>query len=265
MPVFAANLTMMFNEHAFLDRFAAAAQAGFTAVEYLFPYEHAPEAIAKALADNGLTQALFNLPPGDWAAGERGLAALPDRFDDFCAGVETALVYAEASGVKQLHMMAGLADKADPQARDAYERAVRHAAERLAEKGLTLLLEPINARDMPGYFLNDFNWCAAFIARLALPNLALQFDIYHRQIIHGDVIKGMEALFPLIRHVQIASVPLRHEPDSGELNDSRLFATLDSLGYAGFIGCEYRPRGKTLAGLGWFKPYQEKLNARGRA
>jgi hydroxypyruvate isomerase len=252
MPKFAANLSMMFNEHAFLDRFEAAAKAGFTAVEYLFPYEHPPEAIARALKANGLTQALFNLPPGDWAAGERGLAALPDRFDEFCAGVETALTYAGATGVKQLHMMAGLADTADPKAAAAYERAVRHAAGKLGEKGLTLLLEPINARDMPGYFLNDFGWCADFIQRLGLPNVALQFDIYHRQIIHGDVIKGLEAMLPLIRHVQIASVPARHEPDTGELNDTRLVETLDALGYSGFIGCEYHPEGDTLAGLGWF-------------
>jgi 2-dehydrotetronate isomerase len=256
MPKFAANLSMMFNEHAFLDRFAAAAAAGFSAVEYLFPYEHPPEAIEKALRTNGLTQALFNLPPGDWAAGERGLAALPDRFADFAAAVDLALTYAEASGVKQLHMMAGLADKADAKALAAYERATRHAAEKLHAKGLTLLLEPINPRDMPGYFLNDFNWCAAFIQRLGLPNVALQFDIYHRQIIHGDVTKGLEALFPLIRHVQIASVPARNEPDTGELNDSRLFETLDALGYSGFIGCEYRPKGETIAGLGWFAPYR---------
>lgn len=256
MPKFAANLSMMFNEHAFLDRFKVAAEAGFTAVEYLFPYEHPPEAIARALKDNGLTQALFNLPPGDWAAGERGLAALPDRFEEFAAGVEEALRYAEATGVKQLHMMAGLADRNDPAAFRAYEKATRHAAARLSARGLTLLLEPINPRDMPGYFLNDFNWCADFIAHLGLPNVALQFDIYHRQIIHGDVIKGLEALFPLIRHVQVAAVPLRHEPGTGELDDARLFAALDALGYQGFIGCEYRPAGETLAGLGWFAPYR---------
>lgn len=257
MPKFAANLSMMFTEHAFLDRFAAAADAGFAAVEYLFPYEHPPEAIAKALQANRLTQALFNLPPGDWAAGERGLAALPARFEEFAAGVEEALAYAEATGVKQLHMMAGLADAADPAALKAYERAVRHAAVRLSAKGLTLLLEPINPRDMPGYFLNNFNWCANFIRRLGLPNVALQFDIYHRQIIHGDVIRGLEALFPLIRHVQVASVPLRHEPGTGELDDARVFAALDALGYAGFVGCEYRPAGETMAGLGWFRPYAE--------
>lgn len=256
MPKFAANLSMMFNEHAFLDRFKAAADAGFSAVEYLFPYEAPPEAIAKALKDNGLTQALFNLPPGDWAKGERGLASLPERFEEFAAGVETALTYAEATGVKLLHMMAGLSDKSDAKALAAYERAVRHAAGRLATKGLTLLLEPINPRDMPGYFLNDFNWCADFIKRLGLPNVALQYDIYHRQIIHGDVIKGLEALLPITRHIQIASVPARHEPDTGELNDIRLFETLDSMGYVGFIGCEYRPKGETVAGLGWFEKYK---------
>ncbi len=256
MPLFAANLSMMFNEHAFLDRFRAAADAGFGAVEFLFPYDFPPEAIARALADNKLTLALFNLPPGDWARGERGIAALPERFAEFAAGVETALLYAEATGVKQLHMMAGLAEKADPAALAAYERAIRHGAARLCEKGITLLLEPINPRDMPGYFLNDFNWCADFIRRLGLSGLALQYDIYHRQIIHGDVIRGLESLFGLVRHVQIAAVPARHEPDTGELNDTRLFETLDALGYDGYIGCEYRPRAATLAGLGWFAPYR---------
>lgn len=256
MPRFAANLTFMFTEFPFLDRFKAAAEAGFTAVEYLFPYDHPPEVIAKALADNTLEQALFNLPAGDWAKGERGLAALPERFAEFAASVETALLYAQASGVKRLHMMAGLADPANPQAVSAYTRAVHHAAECLAKHGLTLLLEPINPRDMPGYFLNHFTWCEQFIRAQALPNVAMQFDVYHRQILHGDMLTGLERLLPLIGHVQIASVPARNEPDTGELNDSRVFAALDQWGYSGFVGCEYRPKGSTLAGLGWFAPYR---------
>ncbi|WAC29344.1 2-oxo-tetronate isomerase [Ancylobacter sp. SL191] len=255
MPRFAANLSMMFTEWAFLDRFDAAAEAGFTAVEYLFPYEYPPEAIAERLARNGLTQALFNLPPGDWAAGERGLAALPERFKELEASVETALVYAQATQVKRLHLMAGLADRHAPEACAAYRRAVIHAAGRLAEQGIDLVLEPINGRNMPGYFLNDFNDAAALIAELALPNLKLQFDLYHRQIMHGDVTVALERLMPITGHVQIASVPERHEPGSGELNDAFLFEQLDRLGYDGFIGCEYNPRAGTVAGLSWFAPY----------
>ncbi|KAA0593858.1 hydroxypyruvate isomerase family protein [Azospirillum lipoferum] len=251
MPAFAANLTMMFTEWAFLDRFDAAAEAGFTAVEYLFPYDHPPEAIAARLERNRLTQALFNLPPGDWAAGERGLAALPDRFDAVRAGVERALDYAGATGCTRLHLMAGLADRADPAARASYVRAVEHAAGRLAEKGIDLLLEPINGRDMPGYFLNDFAEAETLIATLGLANLRLQFDVYHRQILHGDVTMALRRLMPMIGHIQIAGVPSRHEPDGEELNYPFLFAELDRLGYAGFVGCEYRPRAGTVEGLGW--------------
>jgi hydroxypyruvate isomerase len=256
MPRFAANLSMMFTEHAFLDRFDAAAEAGFEAVEYLFPYEHDPEAIAERLSRNRLTQALFNMPPGDWAAGERGFASLPERFEDVRGGVETALVYAKATGVKRLHLMAGLSDRGDPAKREAYRRAVRHAAERLGPEGIDVLLEPINGRNMPGYFLNDFAWTVALIAELGLPNVKLQFDIYHRQILHGDVTMALRALLPVSGHVQIASVPSRHEPDGEELNYPFLFAELDRLGYAGFVGCEYNPRAGTREGLGWFSPYR---------
>jgi 2-dehydrotetronate isomerase len=257
VPRFAANLSLMFTEHAFLDRFAAAAEAGFSAVEFLFPYEHPPEAIAERLRRFGLTQALFNLPPGDFAGGERGLAALPERFDEVKAGVETALRYAEATGVRRLHLMAGLADPADPDARAAYRRAVTHAAGRLAEHGLDLVLEPINARNMPGYFLNDFGAAAALIRELGLPNLKLQFDLYHCQILHGDVTVRLRALMPMIGHVQTASVPDRHEPGTGEIDDAFLFAELDRLGYDGYVGCEYVPAAGTVAGLAWFAPYRE--------
>ena len=250
MPRFAANLTMMFNEWSFLDRFAAAAAAGFTAVEFLFPYEHEPAAVADALRRNGLELALFNMPPGDWAAGERGLAALPERFDELRASVARALDYALATGVRRMHLMAGIA-AASGDARTAYERAVRFAAETLHPHGIDVVLEPINPRDMPGYYLSDFTVAADLIRRLALPNLKLQFDIYHRQIIHGDVIRGLEAMMPIIGHIQVASVPDRNEPGTGELDDGRIFETLDGLGYGGFVGCEYRPKGETLAGLGW--------------
>ncbi|TCN29361.1 2-oxo-tetronate isomerase [Sinorhizobium americanum] len=255
MPVFAANLTMMFNEWSFLDRFDAAAEAGFTAVEYLFPYEAPPEAIADRLARNGLQQALFNLPPGDWAAGERGIAALPGRFDELKSDVERALDYAAATGVKRLHLMAGLADPFDREAANCYRRAVAYATERLAEKGLDLLLEPINGRNMPGYFLNDFGAAERLIAELGIANLKLQFDIYHRQIIHGDVVMALRRLMPITGHIQIASVPSRQEPDGEELNYPYLFAEIGRFGYTGFVGCEYTPRGGTLDGLTWFKPF----------
>lgn len=255
MPHFAANLSLMFTEWDFLDRFDAAAGAGFTAVEYLFPYEHPPEAIAERLARNGLTQALFNLPPGNWAKGERGLAALPERADEFRASVATALTYAEATGVGRVHMMSGNADPADPRAQAAWREATLFATEAFAAKGVDVLLEPLNTRDAPGYFLGDFNRTAALIGELGLPNLKLQFDCYHRQILHGDVTMALRALLPITAHVQIASVPGRHEPDVEELNYPFLFQELERLGYAGFIGCEYRPRAGTLEGLGWFAPY----------
>jgi hydroxypyruvate isomerase len=256
MPTFAANLSMMFTEWPFLDRFAAAADAGFSAVEYLFPYEHPADEIGARLQRHGLTQALFNMPPGDFARGERGLAALPERFDELRRGVETALAYAQATGVKRIHLMAGLADCNDPKAQSAYRRSVEFAAGELAKRNIDLLLEPINGRNMPGYFLNDFDRAAAIIAGVGASNVKLQFDIYHRQIIHGDVAMGLRTFAPLVGHVQIASVPSRHEPDGEELNYPYLFDLLDELDYQGFVGCEYNPRGRTLDGLGWFSKYR---------
>lgn len=256
MPRFAANLSLMFGEWDFLDRFDAAADAGFEAVECLFPYDHAPGAVAERLARNRLTLALFNLPPGDWAAGERGLAALPHRFDELCRGVETALTYAEATGGKRLHMMAGIADRSDPGAVDAYRRAVGLAAERLNARGIDLMLEPINRRSMPGYFLDDFGFVENLIRDLALPNVKLQFDIFHRQILHGDVTMALRRLMPIVGHIQIAGVPSRHEPDGGELNFPFLCDELDRLGYGGWVGCEYVPRAGTMAGLDWFRARQ---------
>ncbi|MBP1886234.1 2-oxo-tetronate isomerase [Sinorhizobium mexicanum] len=255
MPAFAANLTTMFNEWSFLDRFDAAADAGFAAVEYLFPYEVAPDVIAERLARNDLKQALFNLPPGDWGAGERGIAALPGRFDELRSSVERALDYAAATGVKRLHLMAGLADRDDEEAASSYRRSIAYAAERLAESGIDLLIEPINGRNMPGYFLNDFGAAERLVAELDLANLKLQFDIYHRQILHGDIVMALRRLLPMIGHIQIASVPSRHEPDSEELNYRYLFEEIDRLGYDGFVGCEYIPRGRTLDGLDWYKPF----------
>lgn len=255
MPKFAANLSMMFTEHAFLDRFDAAADAGFAAVEYLFPYEHSPTDIAERLKRNDLTQALFNLPPGDFAAGERGLAALRGRAEEFKASVDLALEYAAATGVKRLHMMAGLASSHDPKALVTYQGALELAARRLGEAGLDLVIEPINGRNMPGYFLDDFALAEKIIAASGMANVKLQFDIYHRQIMHGDVTMALRHFMPITGHVQIASVPSRNEPDGEEVNYPFLFAELDRLGYDGYVGCEYNPRGKTTDGLAWFKPF----------
>lgn len=253
MPRFAANLSMMFNEWDFLDRFAAAADAGFTAVEFLFPYAHAPDVIAGQLERTGLTQALFNLPPGNWDAGERGLACRPERRAEFQASVATALDYARATGVKRLHLMSGHGERSNPEMLRTFTDALRHACGAAQPFGIDILVEPINGRDMPGYFMNDFGFAAGLIAELGLPNLKLQYDIYHRQILHGDVMKSLEALLPVIGHVQTASVPKRNEPMTGELDDWRIFRHLDALGYDGFVGCEYRPAAGTLEGLGWMK------------
>lgn len=255
MPRFAANLSMMFNEHPFLDRFDAAAKAGFTAVEFLFPYEHAPEEIATRLQGNGLKQVLFNLPPGDWDAGEKGFAARPDKFDDLRQSLHTALPYAEATGVRRLHMMAGLADRHDPKAVAAFRKSVEWAADFLGDHGIDVVIEPINGRDVPGYFLNDFMFARDIIVDLGIPNVGLQFDIYHCQILHGDVTMRLREMLPHIGHIQIASVPSRNEPAGEELNYPFLFAELDRLGYDNYVGCEYRPAGDTVAGLDWFKPY----------
>jgi len=253
MPKFAANLSMMFNEWEFLDRFAAAREQGFTAVEFLFPYAFQPEEIAARLQREGLTQALFNLPPGDWDKGERGIACIPGREDEFRASVDKALPYARATGVRRLHLMSGHGDRNDPRALAAYTAALRHACAAAAPLGIDILIEPINGRDMPGYFMNDFGFAASLIGELGLPNLRLQYDIYHRQILHGDVMKSLEALMPVTGHVQVASVPRRNEPGTGELDDARIFRHLDALGYEGYVGCEYRPAGSTVEGLGWFR------------
>jgi hydroxypyruvate isomerase len=255
MPRFAANLTLMFTELPFLDRFDAAAAAGFTAVEFLFPYAHPPEAVGERLHRNGLTQALFNLPPGNWDAGEKGFAARVDKFAELQQSLHAALPYAQATGVKRLHLMAGIADSRDVQAGVAFRKSVAVAAHLFAPHGIDVVIEPINARDVPGYFLNDFAFARDVIVDLKIPNLKLQFDIYHCQILHGDVTMRLREMMPIVGHIQIASVPSRNEPDSEELNYPFLFEELDRLGYGGFVGCEYRPRGKTVDGLGWFKPY----------
>ena len=257
MPRFAANLSLMFTEWDFLDRFAAAADQGFRAVEMQFPYDHEPEAIRQRLEAAKLELILINAPPGDFAAGDRGLAALPDRYDEFRASIARALIYAEHLNARAIHVMAGIARAHDANARRAFLDALRYAAERL--EGFDVLIEPLNPRDAPGYFLSDYGVAAAVIAELGLPRLKLMYDIYHRQILHGDVLTGLAALMPIVGHIQIASVPARAEPNSGELNDDRILGRLDSLGYAGHVGCEYRPAKGTVAGLDWMTQWRRRV------
>ncbi|MES2113682.1 MAG: 2-oxo-tetronate isomerase [Pseudomonadota bacterium] len=255
MPRFAANLTMMFNEVAFPQRFAAAARAGFDAVEFLFPYEYTSDRVAGWLRESHLCNVLFNLPPGDWAAGERGIAALPGREAEFRVGVECALDYALAMGTPRLHMMAGLIPAgADLQAMEAcYLENMRYAARALAPHGIELLIEPINGRDMPGYFLQTQARAHALREMAGEPNVKVQMDFYHAQIVEGDLATTLRRHVAGIGHVQVAGVPDRHEPDQGEVNYGYLFQLLDELGYAGWVGCEYRPRGRTEDGLGWLR------------
>ena len=249
MPNFAANLSMMFTEHDFLDRFAAAKAAGFDAVEYLFPYAYPADALAAALDENALVQALFNSPPGDWEAGERGTAAIPGREREFQDTFAKALEYVATVKPRSLHVMAGNA--AGKSAQATYIDNLGWAADQAGD--LPLVIEPINSRDMPGYFLNRSDQAVAIIKTVGAANLRLQFDLYHAQIMEGDLTRRLERLMPYIGHIQIAGVPDRHEPDQGELNFPHLFSVLDALGYQGWVGCEYRPAGKTVDGLGWFR------------
>jgi len=264
MPRFAANLTMLYNEHPFLDRFSAAARDGFTAVEYLFPYAWPASELADRLRDHGLRQVLFNAPPGDWDAGERGLACLPGREAEFRRGIEKALQYAEALDCPRLHVMAGLAPAGADRARlrATYEANLAWAATQAAVAGRDVLIEPINTRDIPGFFLNRQDEAHAIVASVGAPNLKVQMDLYHCQVVEGDVATKIRAYLPTGRvgHVQIAGVPERHEPDVGELNYRYLFRVLDEVasqcGWDGWVGCEYRPArgavaGATTAGLGW--------------
>ena len=253
MPKFAANLTMMFTEVPFPQRFAAAAAAGFSAVEFLSPYDYPPEHVAAWLQENKLECVLFNLPTGDWAAGERGIAALPGREAECRAGVARAIEYARALGTKRLHMMAGVMPAgADPAAHHAtYLANLRHAAHAADQHGLMLLIEPINPRDIPGYFLQTQAQAHALREESGAANVKVQMDFYHAQIVEGDLAATFKQHQSDIGHVQIASVPGRNEPDEGEINYPYLFRLLDELGYDGWIGCEYRPRGRTEDGLAW--------------
>jgi len=263
MPRFAANLSMMYPEYAFLDRFEAAARDGFTAVEFLFPYDYPQAEIKARLQGNGLQQVLFNAAPGNWAAGERGLACLPGREAEFRAALALAFDYAQALACPRLHVVAGLLPPGTARAdvEPLYQANLAWAAEQAAGLGLDILIEPINPRDIPGFFLNRQDHAHAVVQGIGAPNLKVQMDLYHAQIVEGDLATKLRQHLPSGRvgHIQIAGVPDRHEPDEGELHHPYLFSLLDQLGYTGWVGCEYRPRrpqaGGTSAGLGWLKAW----------
>jgi hydroxypyruvate isomerase len=254
MPRFSANLSFLYGDVPFLDRFAAAAGDGFRAVEFAFAYEFAPGEIAARLQANGLQQVLINTPQGN-ARGDRGLAALPGREREFASGLATALDLATALNCPRIHVMAGvLSDAAQhARARATFVENLRLAARAASERGIGLTIEPINPRDIPGYFLNSQAEAHAIREEVGAPNLSVQMDLYHAQIVEGDLTEKLKRWLPHIGHIQVAGVPERHEPDTGEVNYRHLFALLDELGYRGWIGCEYRPRNGTSAGLGWMK------------
>ena len=262
MPRFAANLSMLYNDLDFLDRYAAAARDGFKAVEFLFPYAYEPSVLRARLKEHGLQQVLFNAPPGDWDAGERGIACVPGREAEFRAGIERAIDYAQALECPRIHVMAGIVPaNADTAAVHAtYVSNLRIAARLAAVHGIQLMLEPINGRDMPGFFLSRQDQAHALITEIGEPNIRVQMDLYHCQIVEGDLAAKIRQYLPsgLVGHIQIAGVPERHEPDVGEINYPYLFDLMDKLGFEGWVGCEYKPaRGAaphaTRDGLGWLQ------------
>jgi hydroxypyruvate isomerase len=258
MPRFAANLSMMFTELPFMERFGAARAAGFKGVEFLFPYEFEASALAGELKKHGLTQALFNLPPGDWAAGERGYAAIPGREADFEQATATALTYADALNCKLLHAMAGIPGKdADlTKCMDTYVSNLKRAGAEAGKRGVTILIEPINQRDNPGYFISDLETGRRVVEAVGSETVRLQLDLYHRQVTRGDLIHAIRDYLDISRHIQVANPPDRADPGTGEINYPYVFAEIDRLGYEGWIGCEYKPPAATLDSLTWFEAYR---------
>jgi hydroxypyruvate isomerase len=255
MPKFAANLTMLFTELPFLDRFAAARKAGFGAVEYLFPYDYAPQDLSARLKEHELKQVLHNLPAGDWAAGERGIACHPDRVDEFRAGVQRAITYAHALDCPQLNCLVGKlpAGVTPAQAHATLVGNLRHASDALQAEGIRLLIEPINTYDIPGFFLTRTDQALALIDEVGSDNLFVQYDIYHAQRTEGELAATLQRHLSRIAHVQVADNPGRNEPGTGEINYEFLFGHLDRIGYAGWVGCEYKPASTTAAGLSWLQ------------
>ncbi len=255
MPKFAANLSMMFTEVPFLDRFAAASEAGFEAVEFMFPYEFPAEEVADRAKAAGVEVVLFNMPAGKWGAGERGITSIPGREAEFREGVDKALAYALCLKAPRLHAMAGIPSAgSDPAAcRATLIENLKYAAEKLARHNIVLVLEAINTRDMPGFFISTQKDSHAICAAVGAPNVKMQMDLYHMQVMEGDLATKLKLYVPWCGHVQLAGCPERNEPDTGEIRYEYLFQLLDKIGYQGWIGCEYRPAGKTCDGLGWLK------------
>jgi hydroxypyruvate isomerase len=251
---------MTFGEVPFLDRFEAAAAAGFDAVEYLFPYDFDAQVLKRKLSDHRLVQVLHNLPAGNWGAGERGIACFPDRVDEFKAGVDKAIAYANALGCDRVNCLAGIQPPAvEPAAaRRTFVENLQYAAPRLKGAGIKLLIEPINTRDIPGFFLNGTGQAVEIIDQVGSDNLFVQYDIYHMQIMEGNLGPTIEANLDLIAHMQLADVPGRHEPGTGAIDFGSLLGFIDRVGYVGWIGCEYIPQAKTVDGLGWATPYLRK-------
>ena len=260
MPRFAANLTMLFTEVPFLERFEAAANAGFTAVEFLFPYDYRKSDLAAALKDNNLRLLLHNLPAGDWGVGERGIACHPDRTAEFREGVDNAIDYATALNCPKVNCLAGIlpAGVTRDAAQAVLVENLRYAADRLEASRIGLLLEPVNSRDISGFFVDRPSYGLEIIAATGSNNLKLQYDIYHAQVMEGDLANTIERELSRIGHIQLADNPGRHEPGTGEINYPYLFGRIDDLGYAGWIGCEYKPKGATSDGLSWLQPYLAK-------
>jgi hydroxypyruvate isomerase len=255
---FSANLTMLFADVDFLDRFERAAKAGFKAVEYMFPYPYKKEDLTERLQKYGLQQVLFNLPAGDWAAGERGLACLPGREEEFRNGVELAIEYAKALGCPLVNCLVGKSPAEAPpeKVRRGLVENLRFAAATLEKEGLRLLIEPLNPLDVPGFYLCGTRNALKLMEEVGHPNLRLQYDVYHMQIAEGNLLRTIQANLSRIAHIQIADNPGRNEPGTGEINYPNIFGFLDKTGYTGWIGCEYNPLGKTEEGLGWMKPYR---------
>jgi hydroxypyruvate isomerase len=255
MPKFAANLSMMFTELPFLDRFTAASDAGFTAVEFLFPYEYSPDAVKSRAGAAGVEVVLFNTPAGDWSAGERGIACLPGREDEFRAGVEKALSYAVPLGTKRVHAMAGIVPQgaSHETCRATLIENLKFAARRLAKYGITVLLEAINTQDMPGFIVSTQLECYSICRAVDLPNIKMQMDLYHMQMMEGNLSKKLETYAHDCGHIQIAGCPGRNEPDTGEIRYEYLFRRMDELNYRGWVGCEYRPAAGTVNGLNWMR------------
>jgi hydroxypyruvate isomerase len=253
MPKFAANLTMLFDEVDFVDRFAAAAKAGFKGVEYLFPYAYPKEALADQLAKHNLVQVLHNLPAGEWAKGERGIACIPGREGEFREGVGTAIAYAKALQCLQLNCLVGIRPQSADTAkvRGTLVENLRFAARSLDREGIRLLVEPINTYDIPGFALSRTAETLALFDEIGEKNLWLQYDIYHMQRMEGELAATIARHLPRIAHIQLADNPGRNEPGTGEINYDYLFRHLDAIGYSGWIGCEYKPRSRTIVGLGW--------------